>query len=90
LATLTRELNEELGVTLVGSEPLGLVSDQAALEPTPMEMDVYLVTVSGRATPQAEIQALAWVGASGTSRGILAPAVRNYVLPQLIAQGLIA
>jgi 8-oxo-dGTP diphosphatase len=90
LATLARELNEELGVKLIGSEPLGLVSDQAALERTPMEMDVYLATVSGRATPQAEIQALAWVGANGTRRGILAPAVRNYVLPQLIAQGLIA
>ena len=90
LATLARELGEELGVALVDSVPLGVVSDQAALERTPMEMDVYLATVAGELTPQAEIQAVAWVGANGASPGTLAPAIRNHVLPQLIARRLIA
>jgi 8-oxo-dGTP diphosphatase len=89
-ATLARELGEELGVTLVDSEPLAVVSDQAALERTPMEMHVYLATVAGAVTPLAEIEAVAWVGADGVSPGILAPAVRNYVLPQLAARRLIA
>jgi 8-oxo-dGTP diphosphatase len=90
LATLARELGEELGVTLVDSEPLGVVSDQAALERGPMEMHVYLATVAGEVTPLAEIEAVAWVGADGASPGILAPAIRNYVLPQLAARRLIA
>lgn len=90
LATLARELGEELGVTLVDSEPLAVVSDQAALERTSMEMHVYLATVAGEVTPLAEIEAVAWVGADGASPGILAPAIRNYVLPQLTARRLIA
>src|SRR5438067_6029600 len=90
LVTLARELSEELGVTLVGSELLAVVSDQAALERTPMEMQVYLATVAGEVTPRAEIEAVAWVGASGASPGMLAPAIRNHVLPQLAARRLIA
>ncbi|HEV8461986.1 MAG TPA: NUDIX domain-containing protein [Gaiellaceae bacterium] len=89
LATLARELGEELGVTLVEAEPLAVVSDQAALERTPMEMHVYLATVAGEVTPLAEIEAVAWVGADGASPGILAPAIRNHVLPRLTARRLI-
>jgi ADP-ribose pyrophosphatase YjhB (NUDIX family) len=89
LATLARELDEELGVALVCSEPLAVVSDQAALERTPMEMHVYLATVVGHVSPRAEIEAVAWVGSDGASPGILAPAIRNHVLPQLIARRLI-
>jgi 8-oxo-dGTP diphosphatase len=90
LATLARELGEELGVTLVGSEPLAVVSDEAALERTTMEMHVYLATVAGKVTPQGEIEAVAWVGANGASPGTLAPAIRNHVLPQLVARRLIS
>jgi 8-oxo-dGTP diphosphatase len=89
LATLARELAEELGVDLVRSELFGVVSDQAALERTPMEMRVYLATVEGSVTPQAEIEAVAWVGSDGVSPGRLAPAIRNHVLPQLVDQRLI-
>jgi 8-oxo-dGTP diphosphatase len=89
LTTLARELIEELGVRLVGWEDFGVVSDQAALERAPMEMQVYLATVEGTATPQAEIAALAWVGANGKRPGILAPAIRNHVLPALAARGLV-
>jgi 8-oxo-dGTP diphosphatase len=90
LATLARELGEELGVTLGDSKPLAIVSDRAALEGSPMVMHVYVATVKGTLSPQAEIDALAWVGASGDSPGRLAPAVENHVLPQLAARGLIA
>jgi 8-oxo-dGTP diphosphatase len=90
LATLARELGEELGVKLVASEPLAVVADEAALERTPMEMHVYLATVAGTVAPQAEIEAAAWVGADGVSPGTLAPAIRNHVLPCLAARRLIA
>jgi 8-oxo-dGTP diphosphatase len=89
LVTLARELREELGVVLLDSQPLAVVTDQAALERTPMEMHVYLATIDGTAAAQAEIAQLAWAGAAGTVPGRLAPAIRNHVLPTLAARGLI-
>jgi 8-oxo-dGTP pyrophosphatase MutT (NUDIX family) len=89
LATLARELDEELDGVVVGSEPFGVVRDEAALEGSPMEMHVYLASVDGALSPKAEIARVAWVGASGESPGELAPAIRNHVLPQLAARGLI-
>jgi 8-oxo-dGTP diphosphatase len=89
LPALARELDEELGVRLVDAEPFAVVADRAALEHSPMEMTVYLATVDGPAAPQAEIAALAWVGAGGEVPGRLAPAIRNHVLPQLAARRLV-
>ena len=89
-ATLARELEEELGVALVSSEPFAVIRDQAALERARLEMDVYLATVAGSMAPRAEIEEIAWVGADGQSPGVLAPAIRNQVLPRLAALGLIA
>jgi 8-oxo-dGTP diphosphatase len=88
--TLARELAEELGVAIVDAEPFGVVSDQAALEGREMEMLVYLVRVDGPIAPTAEIAALAWVRGDGECPGTLAPAIRNHVLPQLVARRLIA
>ena len=90
LVTLARELAEELGVSLVASESFAVVSDQAALERTPMEMHVFIAVITGEVRPQAEIDRLAWVGADGASPGTLAPAIRNHVLPELVARRLIA
>ena len=90
LETLARELDEELGVTVVAAEPFAVVEDEAALEGTPMEMHVFLATVSGAVTPRAEIAAVAWVGPAGEPDVRLAPAIRNQVLPALAARGLIA
>jgi ADP-ribose pyrophosphatase YjhB (NUDIX family) len=89
LETLARELVEELGVAIVGSELFNVVSDVAALERIPMEMHVYLVSVGGVISPRAEIARVAWVGANGETPGRLAPAIRNHVLPQLVARQLI-
>jgi 8-oxo-dGTP diphosphatase len=90
LETLARELKEELGVSLVESSLLTIVHDQAALERTPMEMHVYLSTVSGVPAPQAELAALAWTDAAGDAPGELAPAIRNHVLPHLAERGLLS
>lgn len=89
LATLARELDEELGVALVEAEPFAVVEDEAALEGTRMEMHVFLATVLGSAAPRAEIAAFAWVAAAGDVPGRLAPAIRNHVLPQLNAHRLL-
>jgi 8-oxo-dGTP diphosphatase len=90
LATLARELAEELNVRLGDSRPLLVVSEEAALERVPMEMPVYLCDVEGEIERHAEIAALAWVGAGGECPGALAPAIRNHVLPFLTARGLVA
>src|SRR5262249_30244747 len=89
LETLARELGKELGVAIVDAELLGVVSDEAALEGTELEMQVYLVRVGGHITSRAEIAALAWVCANGEVPGTLAPAIRNHVLPQLAARRLL-
>lgn len=89
LSTLARELDEELGVGLAEATLLGVVRDEAALERLPMEMHVYLATIEGHVSAQAEIAELAWVGAAGPSSGRLAPAIRNHVLPELGARDLI-
>jgi len=90
LETLGRELAEELSVGVVDAELLSVVRDEAALERTPMEMQVYLARVVGVISPQAEIAGIAWVDASGESPGRLAPAIRNHVLPQLATRNLIS
>jgi ADP-ribose pyrophosphatase YjhB (NUDIX family) len=87
--TLARELDEELDVAIVHADLLGVVSDEAAIEGVAMEMHVYLVRVSRPISTRAEIAALAWVGADGDAPGRLAPAIRNHVLPELAARGLI-
>jgi 8-oxo-dGTP diphosphatase len=90
LTTLARELGEELDVTLVDTEPFGVVCDEAALEGLQMEMHVYLARVDGALSPRSEIADVAWVGADGASPGTLAPAIRNHVLPRLAARRLIS
>ena len=90
LETLARELAEELSVAVVDAELLSVVCDETALEPTAMEMQVYLATIEGAVSPRAEIARIAWVDASGESPGSLAQAIRNHVLPDLVARQLIS
>jgi 8-oxo-dGTP diphosphatase len=90
LETLARELEEELSVAILEAELFSVVSDEAALEGTEMEMQVYLVRVGGPIAPRAEIAALAWVCSNGECPGRLAPAIQNQVLPQLVARRLVA
>jgi len=54
-----------------------------------MKMHVYLVSVEGVVSPRAEISRIAWVDASGEDPGRLAPAIRNHVLPHLVARQLL-
>ncbi|MEE1797725.1 NUDIX domain-containing protein [Streptomyces sp. JV176] len=79
---LIRELDEELGV--VPEEPRFLVEVEAvaALEGVPLRMTVFEARVGGTPRAAAELADLRWT--TGTEEDLLlAPAVRNHVLPLL-------
>jgi 8-oxo-dGTP diphosphatase len=85
LATLARELVEELGVAPVKPRLLGDVEAPAALEGVPMRMTVYLAGIDGEPQPAAELAGLRWV--TGREDDVrLAPAVRDHVLPALFGE----
>jgi 8-oxo-dGTP diphosphatase len=88
LQTLHRELGEELGIGIATAQLTGLVTDIAALEQVPMRMQVFLTTVTGIPKPSAELSGMAWTTGFDTYEPMLAPAVRNHVVPRLVAAGL--
>lgn len=62
LATLARELDEELGVRLVEAERFGEFEDDAANEPgRRVRAEVYRVRIDGEPRACAEIEELAWI-----------------------------
>lgn len=81
--TLARELAEELGVVPVRMELLGQVQDVAALEGVPMRMTVFTAEIEGSPEPAAELAALGWTDGIDDYAPLLAPAVRNHVIPLL-------
>jgi len=85
LACLAREIDEELGVTVEDAEPFAEVRAPAALEGVEMWMTVFLARLAGVPEPAAEIAALRWWPAEPAA--ILAPAVRDCVIPRLQAAG---
>jgi 8-oxo-dGTP diphosphatase len=89
-ATLTRELAEELRVRPVTHRLLAVVTDVAALERIPMRMTVFLATITGTPTPAAELAAMGWTTGHDEYRPLLAPAVRNQVIPLLTDAGLLS
>ena len=84
-----REVHEELGVGVATMRPFAVVEDVAALEKVPMRMTVYLAALIGEPQPAAELAALVWTTCEDPDRPFLAPALRNHVVPQLVASGLI-
>jgi 8-oxo-dGTP diphosphatase len=87
LACLERELREELGVGLGSAAPFVRASGPAALEGVELDMSVFLAELRGTPTAAAEIAELArWPDRSDLR---LAPAVRDSVVPELEAAGLL-
>ncbi len=81
-AALARELNEEIGCALVGSEFLGNFSAVAANEPScTVEAALFRVEVIGNIRAGAEIEELAWVDPSQPIGLRLAPLTLDFVLP---------
>lgn len=89
LETLLRELHEELGVKPMNTRFLAEVKAVAALENVPMRMTVFEAHISQVPRPAAELAHLRWT--SGREQDlVLAPAVRDHVLPLLQRRGAIA
>jgi 8-oxo-dGTP diphosphatase len=87
---LARELDEELGVRPDTLDLLAVVTDIAVLEHVPMRMAVFAATIAGTPTPAAELAAIGWTTGHDEYRSLLAPAVRNHVVPMLAATGLLS
>ncbi len=88
LATLARELREELGVTLVAGSARHLwrASAPAANEPGhTVEGEVYAVVVHGVPAACAEIEALCWVDPADPGEWPIARLSREHILPRLPA-----
>ena len=86
LATLARELREELGVTLVegSARHLCRASAPAANEPGHVvEGEVYEVAVRGEIQARAEIEELRWVDPSAPGGLPIARLSREHILPRL-------
>ena len=83
LATLARELNEELGVELIESSAIALGEFEAAAvneRGRRVRALAYAVQVTGRAQAQAEIAELAWVEAVDPAVTV-APLSSDHILP---------
>lgn len=89
LATLARELNEELGVRLKPEsvQPLGQFSDAAVHEVgRRVQAQVFACAVDGTPRPQAEIETLTWVDPCAPPADlVIAPLSRNHILPRVAA-----
>lgn len=88
LATLARELREELGVALrPGSAAyLGEFEDRAVNEPgRRVRAEVYRVEIDGEPSARAEIEALAWVDAASVASLPIAPLSAGRILPRVFA-----
>lgn len=86
LATLARELREELGCGLVEGSARHLchASAPAANEPGhTVEAEVYLVRVSGAMAPRAEIEELRWIDPRAPGTLAIARLSRENILPRL-------
>jgi 8-oxo-dGTP pyrophosphatase MutT (NUDIX family) len=88
LATLARELAEELGVRLCAerAERLGEFEEAAANEPgRRVRAEVYLVEIDGEPVAQAEIAELAWIDPAAPHPVRVAELSARHILPRLRA-----
>lgn len=89
LQTLTRELDEELGVRPLTPRLLTAVEATAALEGVPMRMTVFETEIDQLPSPASELADLRWI--TGYEHDIrLAPALTDHVLPMLRRRGALA
>lgn len=84
LATLARELDEELGVALdaASARRLGEFQAPAVNEPgCTVSGEAFLVSVTGTPLAAAEIAELAWIAIDPPADFPLAPLSRQHILP---------
>jgi 8-oxo-dGTP diphosphatase len=83
---LSRELDEELGCHLVCDRLtfLGTFSDEAAGMPgVNVTVRLYAGSVVGTPIPQAEIDSIVWWAPAEHHHSVLAPSLKNSILPFL-------
>jgi 8-oxo-dGTP diphosphatase len=86
LATLARELQEELGVELVtaSAQRLGQFEDRAVNEPgRRVSAEVFLARVEGEPVAAAELAELAWISPRPPFPVQVAPLSAHHILPLL-------
>jgi 8-oxo-dGTP diphosphatase len=84
--TLSRELDEELGCRLVCDQLtfLGTFSDEAAGMPgVNVTVRLYAGSLVGTPIPHAEIDSIVWWTPTERYRSVLAPSLKNSILPFL-------
>ena len=84
LATLARELAEELGVRMVEGSAvrLGVFEAEAVNEPgRRVQAEAYAVAVEGDPAPGAEIAEAAWVDPGAPEGRVIAPLSARRILP---------
>lgn len=84
---MRREVHEELGLVVGEATHFLDVEAPAAIEKVPMRLTVFLAEADGEPRLQAELAALDWIGGAG--RPGLGPAIRDHVVPALLAAGLL-
>lgn len=88
LATLGRELDEELGVAPIDGSVrlLGEFEDEAGHEPgVRVRATVFVCAINGAPTPRAEIEELAWVDPRAPVGLAIAPLSARRILPAVAA-----
>jgi 8-oxo-dGTP diphosphatase len=86
LATLKRELSEELGCSLQRADFLGIFTAPAANEPLhQVHASLFHARITGNIQPGAEIEEIAWVQPSRPGNLPLAPLTRDHVLPLILS-----
>lgn len=89
LETVARELNEELGCTLLQATPLGIFSAWAANEVGHVvEAALFHVESAGQIKLGAEIEEFVWVRPGDASALRLAPLTRDHVVPLIFSRDL--
>lgn len=86
LATLAREIDEEIGcrLRLETAVRLGEFEDDAVNESDRrVRGEVFIVEVEGTPAARAEIEALAWVNPADPGGLRIAPLSRRHILPRL-------
>lgn len=86
--TLTRELQEELGVKLVSMSFFGRFEEVSIFENIPLIMHVYEAEIAGTPNPQSEIKECVWVSRDYQSEGYaLGTVLSKHVIPHLVRSG---
>ncbi|HZS42601.1 MAG TPA: NUDIX domain-containing protein [Candidatus Paceibacterota bacterium] len=86
--TLSRELKEELGISVKAFSFFGRFNEQAIFENIPLVMSVYYVDIDGQPSPQSEIKEYVWIDRDYKSKGyLLGSVLSKHIIPTLISRG---